>query len=150
MKQQESSSCLLLQPAPRLFALRSVVPNEIEALRFALMVPTLPSGTRLGRYEIKSPIAAGGMGEVYLAQDTQLDRIVAIKILPADRLDDPEGRFDVAEEPGGRREDRLEERREVRRAAADRASRPRELGVVPQRPPANGGGDEQARTPRRA
>jgi serine/threonine protein kinase/tetratricopeptide (TPR) repeat protein len=47
------------------------------------MVDTLPPGTRLGRYEIKSPIAAGGMGEVYLAEDTQLDRIVALKILPA-------------------------------------------------------------------
>ena len=35
-------------------------------------------GTRLGRYEIRSKIGAGGMGEVYLAQDTKLDRKVAI------------------------------------------------------------------------
>src|SRR6266571_4113636 len=42
------------------------------------------SGTRLGRYEIRSQIGAGGMGEVYLAQDTELDRKVALKILPAD------------------------------------------------------------------
>ena len=41
----------------------------------------LSPGTKLGRYEIRSKIAGGGMGEVYLAQDTQLDRLVAIKIL---------------------------------------------------------------------
>jgi serine/threonine-protein kinase len=45
---------------------------------------TLESGTKLGRYEIRSQIGAGGMGEVYLAQDTKLDRKVALKILPAD------------------------------------------------------------------
>src|SRR5438552_15832064 len=43
---------------------------------------TIASGTKLGRYEIRSKIGAGGMGEVYLAQDTELDRTVAIKILP--------------------------------------------------------------------
>jgi len=43
---------------------------------------TLESGTKLGRYEIRSHIGAGGMGEVYLALDTELDRTVAIKILP--------------------------------------------------------------------
>src|SRR5438309_4007351 len=45
---------------------------------------TLAVGTKLGRYEIRSKIGAGGMGEVYLAQDTKLDRSVALKILPAD------------------------------------------------------------------
>ena len=45
---------------------------------------TIPSGTKLGRYEIRSQIGAGGMGEVYLAQDTKLDRKVALKILPAE------------------------------------------------------------------
>ena len=44
----------------------------------------LPPGTRLGRYEIRSQIGAGGMGQVYLAQDTTLDRKVALKVLPAD------------------------------------------------------------------
>src|ERR1700674_5759909 len=48
------------------------------------MSSSLPSGARLGRYEIKSQLGAGGMGEVYLAQDTKLDRRVALKILPAD------------------------------------------------------------------
>src|SRR5438445_7097313 len=43
---------------------------------------TLTPGTRLGRYEIRSKIGAGGMGEVYLAQDTELERTIAIKILP--------------------------------------------------------------------
>src|SRR5438270_10250100 len=45
---------------------------------------TITAGTKLGRYEIRSKIGAGGMGEVYLAQDTKLVRKVALKILPAD------------------------------------------------------------------
>src|SRR5438105_8446286 len=44
----------------------------------------LDAGTKLGRYEIRSKIGAGGMGEVYLAQDAKLDRKVALKILPAE------------------------------------------------------------------
>ena len=39
------------------------------------------SGARLGRFEILSPVGAGGMGEVYRARDTRLDRTVAIKLL---------------------------------------------------------------------
>jgi serine/threonine protein kinase/tetratricopeptide (TPR) repeat protein len=45
---------------------------------------TIETGTKLGHYEIRAKIGAGGMGEVYLAQDTKLDRKVALKILPAD------------------------------------------------------------------
>jgi serine/threonine protein kinase/Tol biopolymer transport system component len=45
---------------------------------------SLEPGTRLGRYEVRSKIGEGGMGEVYLAQDVQLDRPVALKILPAE------------------------------------------------------------------
>src|SRR5258708_27928076 len=43
---------------------------------------TLTSGARLGSYEILSPLGAGGMGEVYRARDTKLNRDVAIKLLP--------------------------------------------------------------------
>jgi serine/threonine protein kinase/tetratricopeptide (TPR) repeat protein len=45
---------------------------------------TIAAGTSLGRYEIHSQLGAGGMGEVYLAEDTKLDRKVALKILPAE------------------------------------------------------------------
>ena len=50
----------------------------------------LTSGTRLGPYEIQSPLGAGGMGEVYRARDTRLDRTVAIKVLPSHLSSDPE------------------------------------------------------------
>jgi serine/threonine protein kinase len=42
----------------------------------------LPAGTRLGTYEIVSPLGMGGMGEVYSTRDTRLDRHVSIKALP--------------------------------------------------------------------
>src|SRR6202030_762067 len=50
----------------------------------------LTAGTRLGPYEILSPLGAGGMGEVYRARDTRLDRTVAIKVLPSHLSFDPE------------------------------------------------------------
>ena len=50
---------------------------------------TIPSGTRLGPYEILAAIGAGGMGEVYRARDTRLERHVAIKLLPAEFTTDP-------------------------------------------------------------
>jgi serine/threonine protein kinase len=43
---------------------------------------TLAAGSRLGPYEILSAIGAGGMGEVYRARDTRLERTVAVKVLP--------------------------------------------------------------------
>jgi eukaryotic-like serine/threonine-protein kinase len=51
----------------------------------------LSAGTRLGPYEIIGLVGAGGMGEVYKARDTRLDRTIAIKVLPADISDDPRG-----------------------------------------------------------
>ncbi|HKF41673.1 MAG TPA: bifunctional serine/threonine-protein kinase/formylglycine-generating enzyme family protein [Thermoanaerobaculia bacterium] len=51
---------------------------------------TIPTGTRLGPYEILSPLGAGGMGEVYRARDTRLAREVAVKVLPASRARDPD------------------------------------------------------------
>src|SRR3970282_1547745 len=51
-------------------------------------MPVAP-GPRLGPYEILAPAGAGGMGEVYRARDTRLDRTVAIKVLPAHLSGDP-------------------------------------------------------------
>src|SRR3954453_11926120 len=58
----------------------------------------LTAGTKLGPYEIHSPIGAGGMGEVYRARDTRLNRDVAIKILPASFSADPDGLQRFAQE----------------------------------------------------
>ncbi|HUN62260.1 MAG TPA: protein kinase [Candidatus Sulfotelmatobacter sp.] len=53
---------------------------------------TLTAGTKLGPYEIVGPLGAGGMGEVYRAKDTRLERIVAIKILPVQFTAEPSAR----------------------------------------------------------
>ena len=50
----------------------------------------LPPGTRLGPYEILSPLGAGGMGEVYKAKDARLERWVAVKVLPGSWSQDPD------------------------------------------------------------
>src|SRR4026209_218387 len=52
----------------------------------------LKAGSRLGAYEIIGPLGAGGMGEVYRARDTRLDRTVAIKVLSASLASDPQFR----------------------------------------------------------
>jgi len=53
---------------------------------------TIAIGTKLGRCEIRAHLGAGGMGEVYLAEDTKLDRKVAIKFLPSDSRADEQAR----------------------------------------------------------
>ena len=53
---------------------------------------TLVAGTRLGPYEIQAALGAGGMGEVYRARDTRLERTVAIKVLAGNRNERPETR----------------------------------------------------------
>jgi eukaryotic-like serine/threonine-protein kinase len=50
------------------------------------------NGIRLGPYEIITPLGAGGMGEVYQARDSRLNRMVALKVLPPDRMSHPERR----------------------------------------------------------
>jgi serine/threonine protein kinase len=57
-------------------------------LRSSVSRPTLESGTKLGDYEVESLVGSGGMGEVYRARDTRLNRYVAIKVLPADLVSD--------------------------------------------------------------
>jgi serine/threonine protein kinase len=51
----------------------------------------LTPGTRLGVYEVTAPIGEGGMGQVYRARDTKLNREVALKILPDSFATDPDG-----------------------------------------------------------
>jgi serine/threonine protein kinase len=52
----------------------------------------IDAGTQLGPYEIVEPLGAGGMGEVYRARDTRLDRSVAVKVLPTEVSADAERR----------------------------------------------------------
>ena len=66
---------------------------------------TIEPGTKLGPYEVVAPIGAGGMGEVYTAKDTRLDRIVAVKVLPEHLAESPERkqRFEREARNRGRR-----------------------------------------------
>jgi serine/threonine-protein kinase len=64
---------------------------------------TINGGTKLGRYEIGSKIGQGGMGEVYLAEDTKLHRRVAIKFLPVDSIADDHANKRLLREAQARR-----------------------------------------------
>jgi len=69
-------------------------PGAVRLLQFSNYLPerglALSAGTRLGPYEILSPLGVGGMGEVYRARDSKLGRSVAIKALPSDVARDRE------------------------------------------------------------
>jgi serine/threonine protein kinase len=67
-------------PSCRQTALDRRVRRNCSA-RYNAVRMALASGTKLGPYEIQSPLGAGGVGEVYRARDTRLDRTVAIKVL---------------------------------------------------------------------
>ena len=64
------------------------------------LMPLSP-GAKLGPYEVQAAIGAGGMGEVYRARDTRLDRTIAIKILPEDLCDAAARCRFQREAPGG-------------------------------------------------
>jgi serine/threonine protein kinase len=65
---------------------------EIAAKTFELEEPQLRVGQQVGSYQILSLLGSGGMGVVYKARDIRLKRFVAIKVLPADQISDPERR----------------------------------------------------------
>ena len=71
---------MLVGESPKFLVRDIIAPTEMA----------LAAGTKLGPYEIQSPLGAGGMGEVYRARDTRLDRVVAIKVLASHLSSSPE------------------------------------------------------------
>ena len=83
----------------------------------------LASGTKLGPYEVQSPLGVGGMGEVYRARDTKLGRDVALKVLPQTFVNDAE-RMARFESPGSRFIESPKHRLHLRPGRFDRRPRP--------------------------
>jgi eukaryotic-like serine/threonine-protein kinase len=81
---------------PRLTDFPQIQGDRVDRQTMMRSGMALTVGARLGPYEILAPLGAGGMGEVYRARDIRLDRIVALKTLPAEWSRDPErrGRFE--------------------------------------------------------
>ena len=86
-KTYSPSSFRTMSPCSRIQLIRRGA-STWQNLQIATM--TLQPGTRFGAYEIQAPLGAGGMGEVYRARDTRLQRDVAIKVLPELFASDPE------------------------------------------------------------
>src|SRR6266705_3582749 len=89
---KKAGGCFLCRPSPNRssrFAQARRLCHPPAAIMARILMP-IPSGTKLGPYEIVSPVGAGGMGEVYRARDQRLGRDVAVKVLPASFSRDPE------------------------------------------------------------
>src|SRR5262249_55208478 len=84
----EVESLLACQPSAEQFLEAPAL--EVTAKRMAWDRPQSLIGQQIGSYQIFSLLGTGGMGEVYQARDTRLKRTVAIKVLPQDKLSDPE------------------------------------------------------------
>jgi Tol biopolymer transport system component len=77
---------------------RRILPAALASRVYDAVVMPIESGARLGHYTILAPLGAGGMGEVFVAHDTKLDRKVALKVLPASVAADPDRRERFARE----------------------------------------------------
>ena len=89
---QEVESLLRAEEAAGAFLEPAGAPSSAEGSARLDRAPALEPGTRLGPFEIVSTLGVGGMGEVYRARDTRLDRDVAIKVLSGDRAADARSR----------------------------------------------------------
>src|SRR5262245_34044744 len=78
---REVESLVAAHEAAGRFLHEPALPGLVDGLAAGDRAPLLTPGTRLGAFEIVDPLGAGGMGEVYRARDTRLDRFVAIKVL---------------------------------------------------------------------
>src|SRR5271169_2058757 len=102
LERQCSNDPVLRQEVDKLLAVEGELPSSFLASPALTQIGAnlgsstngmLVAGTKLGPYEVVALIGAGGMGEVYRARDTRLDRTVAVKVIPAHLSSDPERRL---------------------------------------------------------